>query len=40
MRDREQPSEVDRRVLEAILVTHNKREFSRIEDLRLEDWVE
>jgi tRNA(fMet)-specific endonuclease VapC len=25
--------------LDAILVTHNTREFSRIEGLRLEDWV-
>jgi tRNA(fMet)-specific endonuclease VapC len=27
-------------VLDAILVTHNTREFSRIEGLRLEDWLE
>ena len=26
-------------VLEVILVTHNTREFSRIDDLRLEDWI-
>lgn len=26
-------------VLDVILVTHNTREFSRIEDLRLEDWT-
>jgi predicted nucleic acid-binding protein len=25
--------------LEAILVTHNTREFSRVEALRVEDWL-
>ena len=27
------------RVLSAILVTHNTREFTRVENLRVEDWV-
>jgi tRNA(fMet)-specific endonuclease VapC len=28
------------RSLDVILVTHNTREFARIEDLRLEDWTQ
>lgn len=27
-------------VMDVILVTHNRREFAVIEDLRLEDWIE